>query len=140
MGKDEQGKPWVLPVVRETEVALVSNPATTREYLPALGSPEANRAAVELLLGSTNPLVTQGRAFAIQSLGGTGPLRVGAEFLQQQLGCRSARYSDPTWINHRDIFIKSGFTERGPRDGSGGPPCLCDAKQWSNESLRCEPV
>merc|ERR1712037_646224 len=95
--KDEQGKPWVLPVVRETEVALVSNPATTHEYLPALGSPEANRAAVELLLGSANPLVTQGRAFAIQSMGGTGPLRVGAEFLQQQLGCRSARYSDPTW-------------------------------------------
>merc|ERR1712032_62018 len=49
--KDEQGKPWVLPVVRETEVALVSNPATTHEYLPALGSPEANRAAVELFVG-----------------------------------------------------------------------------------------
>jgi len=112
--KDEQGKPWVLPVVRETEVALVSNPATTHEYLPALGSPEANRAAVELLLGSANPLVTQGRAFAIQSMGGTGPLRVGAEFLQQQLGCRSARYSDPTWINHRDIFTKSGFTDVTP--------------------------
>ena len=43
-----------------------------------------------------------------------GPLRVGAEFLQQQLGCRSARYSDPTWINHRDIFIKSGFTDVSP--------------------------
>merc|ERR1711962_293074 len=112
--KDEQGKPWVLPVVRETEVALTSNPATTHEYLPALGSPEANRAAVELLLGPKNPLVAQGRAFAIQSLGGTGPLREGAEFLQQQLGCRAARYSDPTWINHRDIFIKSGFTDVCP--------------------------
>jgi len=112
--KNEQGKPWVLPVVRETEVALTSDPATTHEYLPALGSPEANRAAVELLLGPKNPLLAQGRAFAIQSLGGTGPLRVGAEFLQQQLGCRAARYSDPTWINHRDIFIKSGFTDVCP--------------------------
>jgi len=111
--KDDEGKPWVLPVVRETEIEIVSDPQTSHEYLPALGSDGANKAAVELLLGDC-VATREGRAFAIQSLGGTGPIRVGAEFLQQQIGCRVAKYSDPTWINHRDIFIKSGFTDVSP--------------------------
>jgi len=111
--KDDNGKPWVLPVVRETELAIVSDPQTSHEYLPALGCEAANNAAVELLLGDC-AATREGRAFALQSLGGTGPIRVGAEFLQQLIGCRVARYSDPTWINHRDIFIKSGFTDVRP--------------------------
>jgi len=111
--KDDNGKPWVLPVVRETEVAIVTDPQTSHEYLPALGSEAANKAAVQLLLGDC-AATREGRAFALQSLGGTGPIRVGAEFLQQQIGCRVARYSDPTWINHRDIFIKAGFTDVSP--------------------------
>ena len=97
-------------MVRDAEIEIVNDPENTHEYLPALGSNEANRAAVELLLGDCET-TRQGRAFAVQSLGGTGPIRVGAEFLQQQIGCRKAFYSDPTWINHRDIFIKAGFTD-----------------------------
>lgn len=108
--KDDHGDPWVLPVVRETELAIVSDPHTNHEYLPALGTEAANQAAVQLLLGDC-AATREGRAFAVQSLGGTGPIRVGAEFLQQQIGCRLARYSDPTWINHRDIFVKSGFAD-----------------------------
>jgi aspartate aminotransferase len=108
--QDDTGKPWVLPVVRETEFAILSDPNTNHEYLPALGSEAANKAAVELLLGDC-AATREGRAFGVQSLGGTGPIRVGAEFLQQHVGCRVGRYSDPTWINHRDIFVKSGFTD-----------------------------
>ena len=109
--QDEDGNPFVLPVVRDVELEMMSEPDFNHEYLPALGNGNACKAAVELLLGENCEAINQGRAFAIQSLGGTGPIRVGAEFLQQQLGCDSARFSDPTWINHRDIFIKSGFTD-----------------------------
>lgn len=125
--KDENGRPWVLPVVRETERELSEDPGTTHEYLPALGSPDANKAAIQLLLGDQHPAIRTGRAFSIQSIGGTGPLRVGAEFLQQQIGCRTVRYSQPTWINHRDIFIKSGFTDVAPYpywDPKTQAPCI----------------
>ena len=44
-----------------------------------------------------------------QSIGGTGPLRAGAELLRRRLGFTRATYSDPTWINHRDIFEMAGF-------------------------------
>ena len=98
-------------MVREVERELLDEPDHSHEYLPALGSPLANAAAIKLLLGDDCEAVDDGRAFSVQSIGGTGPLRLGAEFLKQQLGCNSARYSDPTWINHRDIFLKSGFTD-----------------------------
>ena len=45
----------------------------------------------------------------LQSIGGTGPLRAGAELLRRRLGFTRAVYSDPTWINHRDIFEMAGF-------------------------------
>ena len=112
--KDEQGLSYILPVVREVEAEMLSEAGHSHEYLPALGRPEVNEAAVSLLLGSEAEAVTSGRAIAVQSIGGTGPLRLGAEFLRQQLGCEAARFSDPTWINHRDIFVKAGFTDVQP--------------------------
>ena len=96
----------MLPVVAEVEAELVTSGDPDRHsYLPALGrsaeylyylqylnkyllllcSPEANTAAIRLLLG---PGADLGRAFAVQSIGGTGPLRLGAEFL---------RYSISSW-------------------------------------------
>ena len=112
--KDEDGNSYILPVVREVEAEMLSEAGHSHEYLPALGRPEVNQAAVSLLLGSEAEAVTSGRAIAVQSIGGTGPLRLGAEFLRQQLGCEAARFSDPTWINHRDIFVKAGFTDVQP--------------------------
>ena len=50
--------------------------------------------------------VTEDRAISVHSIGGTGPLRIAAELLNRQLGYTTALYSNPTWINHRDIFIK----------------------------------
>ncbi len=51
----------------------------------------------------------EGRSFCVQSIGGTGPFRVAAELLHASLGFDRCMYSDPTWINHRDIFSKAGF-------------------------------
>ena len=104
----------MLPVVREVEMETLTEPDHSHEYLPALGHPPACEAAINLLLGEDSPEVKAGRAFAVQSLGGTGPLRVGAEFLREHLGCRAVRFSQPTWTNHRDIFIKAGYTDVSP--------------------------
>ena len=104
----------MLPVVREVEREMVTEPDHSHEYLPALGHPPACQAAIQLLLGEDSQEVRAGRAFAVQSLGGTGPLRLGAEFLRDQLGCRAVRFSRPTWTNHRDIFIKAGYTDVAP--------------------------
>ena len=104
----------MLPVVREVERELLTDPGHNHEYLPALGHPPACEAAIRLLLGEESQEVAAGRAFAVQSLGGTGPIRVGAEFLRDQLGCGAVRFSQPTWTNHRDIFIRAGYTDVAP--------------------------
>merc|ERR1719384_325740 len=74
--KDEDGNSYILPVVREVEAEMLSEAGHSHEYLPALGRPEVNQAAVSLLLGSEAEAVTSGRAIAVQSIGGTGPLRL----------------------------------------------------------------
>ena len=101
-------------MVREVEKEMLTEVDHSHEYLPALGHPPACEAAIRLLLGEDSQEVRAGRAFAVQSMGGTGPLRVGAEFLREQLGCRAVRFSQPTWTNHRDIFIKAGYTDVSP--------------------------
>ena len=80
------------------------------EYMPFLGNPVVNQAVVQLLLGDNSDAVNSGRAFSVQSIAGTGALRLGAEYLKQ-LGCDAVCYSDPTWINHRDIFLRAGFND-----------------------------
>ncbi len=74
-----------------------------------MGFPQTNEAALRLLLGPDSPAIAEGRAFCAHSVGGTGPLRIGAELLRRKLGFTHAVYSDPTWINHRDIFQMAGF-------------------------------
>ena len=100
--------------MRQVEEELLADPDHHHEYLPALGHQPACQAAIRLLLGADSPELKEGRAFSVQSLGGTGPLRVGAEFLRHQLGCQAARFSQPTWSNHRDIFLKAGYQDVAP--------------------------
>ena len=61
--------------------------------------------------GSESLVVKNGSSFGIQCLSGTGALRVGADFLQQQLKCSVVLVSDPTWGNHNLIFRLAGFAE-----------------------------
>jgi len=81
------------------------------EYLPVLGHGGYSEAAVKLILGSESSAVKNGLSFGIQCLSGTGALRVGAEFLQQQLKCSVVLVSDPTWGNHNLIFKLAAFKE-----------------------------
>jgi len=112
--RTEEGKPWILPVVKKAEKILaekIEQEVINHEYLPVLGMDSFSKAATSMLLGEDSPALAEGRAFGIQSLSGTGALRNGAEFLKRILGANTVYYSDPTWGNHGLIFKNAGFTE-----------------------------
>lgn len=106
--KDEQGNTPILKAVKEAERRLV-NSETSKGYLSIDGSPEYSQAVQKLLLGEGSPLLTSGRVCTTQAPGGTGALRIGAEFLVRQLGIRTIWVSDPTWANHNAIFEAAGL-------------------------------
>ncbi|HET6385397.1 MAG TPA: amino acid aminotransferase [Armatimonadota bacterium] len=107
--QDEAGKVPTLDVVREAEERLLKN-AGSRTYLPIDGAPAYNRLVQELLLGPGSRLLSEGRVVTIQAPGGTGALRVGADFLRRFFPGREIRISQPSWENHRAIFEAAGFT------------------------------
>ncbi|XP_070155748.1 aspartate aminotransferase, cytoplasmic [Polyergus mexicanus] len=107
--RTNEGKPWVLPVVRKVEKLLAADDLQNHEYLPVLGLDAFSTAATSMLLGSNSPVIAQGRAFGIQSLSGTGALRVAAEFLSRILHYDTFYYSIPSWENHRLVFTNGGF-------------------------------
>jgi aspartate aminotransferase len=112
--RDDQGKPWILPVVKKAETQLakdIEEEKINHEYLPVLGYGTYSEAAVQLILGSDSYAVNNGLSFGIQCLSGTGALRVGAEFLKQQLHSSVVLLSDPTWGNHNLIFKLAGFAD-----------------------------
>ncbi|CAG9802005.1 unnamed protein product [Chironomus riparius] len=109
--RTEEGKPWVLPVVKKAEKAVVDDATLNHEYLPVLGLDTYAAAATGLLLGEDSLQIKNKNAFGIQTLSGTGALRLGAEFLAIVMGRRTFYYSDPTWENHQKVFLSAGFTD-----------------------------
>ncbi|KAG7190028.1 hypothetical protein KM043_006178 [Ampulex compressa] len=107
--RTNEGKPWVLPVVRKVEKSLATDDLQNHEYLPVLGLEAFSQAATSMLLGTDSPVLAQGRAFGIQTLSGTGALRVAAEFLSRILHYDTFYYSKPSWENHKLVFINGGF-------------------------------
>jgi aspartate aminotransferase len=94
--KDDNGKPWVLPVVRTVEHQLANDMTLNHEYLPVLGLAEFSSAAVKLILGADSPAVVNNLAFGVQTLSGTGALKVGMDFLARN-GYKTLYVSNPTW-------------------------------------------
>ena len=105
---DDQGRIPLLQAVKKAEDALVAN-ATARSYLPIEGIAAYNKGAQTLLLGADSPIIAEGRALTVQSLGGTGALKIGADFLKQLLPNSQVFISDPSWENHRALFERAGF-------------------------------
>uniref|UniRef100_A0A915J3T1 Aspartate aminotransferase n=1 Tax=Romanomermis culicivorax TaxID=13658 RepID=A0A915J3T1_ROMCU len=110
--RDDQGKPWVLPAVREAERSLAADNSLNHEYFPILGFEAFSQAATLLLLGEDHGAIKENRAFGIQSLSGTGCLRIGADFLFRVLNRRIVYVSAPTWGNHHLLFRSAGFEVR----------------------------
>ncbi|KAL0272078.1 UNVERIFIED_CONTAM: hypothetical protein PYX00_005187 [Menopon gallinae] len=109
--RTDEGKPWILPVVRKVEKDLAEDETQNHEYLPVLGLEAFTTSATNLALGKNSAAVVEGRAFGVQTLSGTGALRVAAEFLARVVKCKTFYFSKPTWENHNLVFINAGFTD-----------------------------
>ncbi len=105
---DENGKVPLLRAVQAAEAARVAEGAP-RTYLPMEGLAPYDQAVQKLLLGADSPLLSSGRLVTAQSLGGTGALKLGADFLYRLAGKRLVAISDPSWENHRALFETAGY-------------------------------
>lgn len=105
----EDGKIPLLDSVRQAEAARLQSP-TARGYLPIDGLAAYDLAVQRLLFGEDSDLVKQGRLVTAQSLGGTGALTIGADFLKRLLPQARVLISDPSWENHRGLFEAAGYT------------------------------
>ncbi|MGH8354560.1 MAG: amino acid aminotransferase [Pseudomonas sp.] len=105
---DEQGRLPLLRAVEEAEKARLSAHAS-RGYLPIEGIAAYDQAVQKLLFGADSPLLAAGRVVTTQALGGTGALKIGADFLKRLLPDAVVAISDPSWENHRALFESAGF-------------------------------
>ncbi|MGB7301976.1 MAG: amino acid aminotransferase [Burkholderiaceae bacterium] len=105
---DEDGNVPLLKAVLQAERALV-NEANPRNYLPMEGFDAYNRQVQYLLFGETSPLLAAGRVATFETLGGTGALKVGADFLRRLDKSSCVYISDPSWANHQAIFEFANF-------------------------------
>ena len=105
--KDAENKTPTLQCVLQAEQRLLENPAE-KSYLPIDGSPAYASAVRSLMLGEQHEAVTSGRALAAQTPGGTGALRVAADFIRQKFPAATIWMSKPTWANHPSIFEAAG--------------------------------
>lgn len=109
--KDEAGQTPVLASVKKAE-ALLLEQEKTKNYLGIEGVIAYNRVVQALLFGESSELVASGRAVTAQAPGGTGALRIAAEFLLRNTPSRTVWVSNPTWANHQNIFETAGLTVR----------------------------
>ncbi|PRH16830.1 amino acid aminotransferase [Burkholderia multivorans] len=105
---NEDGKIPLLRAVREAEKARV-DAGLPRGYLPIEGIAAYDAAVQKLLLGNDSPLIAAGRVVTAQALGGTGALKIGADFLRTVNPNVKVAISDPSWENHRALFEAAGF-------------------------------
>ena len=105
---DEEGRLPLLGSVLKAEEARAKAPSA-RPYLPMDGLPAYNKAVQRLLFGVDSAAVAADRVATIQSIGGSGALRVGAEFIKQYFPQSKVYVSKPTWGNHISIFEATGL-------------------------------
>ena len=105
---DESGKVPLLRAVQAAEEARVAEHAA-RAYLPIDGLAPYDQAVQNLLFGADSALLSSGRIITAQALGGTGALKLGADFLYRLTGKRTVAISNPSWENHRALFEAAGY-------------------------------
>nr|WP_315472967.1 amino acid aminotransferase [uncultured Undibacterium sp.] len=105
---DDNGKIPMLPSVRAAELKVVAA-AGARPYLPMEGAANFRTAVQHLLFGADRPAVKEGRVVTLQTVGSSGGLKVGADFVKRYFPEATMLVSDPTWDNHRAVFEGSGL-------------------------------
>ncbi len=106
---DDNGKLPLLECVKAAEKQMMDVPKA-RGYLPIDGIAAYDTAVKNLVFGAESEPVKSGRIATIQALGGTGGLKVGADFLKKLNPKAKLLISDPSWENHRALFTQAGFT------------------------------
>ncbi len=106
---DDAGKIPLLAAVRNAEKTRIEA-APPRGYQPIDGLAAYNQAVQNLIFGEDSPLLAEGRVLTIEALGGTGALKVGADYLKRLQPTSKLYISDPSWENHRALFETAGFT------------------------------
>lgn len=111
--RDDQGKPYVLPSVREAERKILD---MDKEYAGITGIPTFTKAAAQLAYGEGSKAFQEGRVAITQSISGTGALRIGGEFLRRWFPTSKTIYlPTPSWANHVPIFRDSGLEVKSYR-------------------------
>ena len=105
---DDNGKLPLLECVQSAEKAMMDKP-TARGYLPIDGIAAYDAAVKSLVFGAESEPVTSGRVATVQGIGGTGGLKIGADFLKKLSPNAKVMISDPSWENHRALFTNAGF-------------------------------
>jgi aromatic-amino-acid transaminase len=105
---DDAGRLPVMAAVREAETAMLQT-IGARPYQPMEGAANYRLAVQQLLFGPGHEAVTSGRIATVQTIGGSGGLKVGGDFLQRYFPGSQVWVSDPTWDNHRAMFEGAGF-------------------------------
>ena len=105
---DDNGKLPLLKCVVEAERQMLEAPKA-RGYLPIDGIAAYDKAVQGLVFGADSEVVTGGRVATVQAIGGTGGLKIGADFLKKVNPDATVLISDPSWENHRALFSTAGF-------------------------------
>jgi aromatic-amino-acid transaminase len=105
---DDNGKLPLLKCVIEAEREMLEAPKA-RGYLPIDGIAAYDKAVQGLVFGADSAVVTGGRVATVQAIGGTGGLKIGADFLKKVNPNATVLISDPSWENHRALFTNAGF-------------------------------
>lgn len=106
--KDETGKTPVLTSVKKAEQIILET-ETTKNYLSIDGLPAFASCTQTLLFGADNAISAAGRAKTAQTPGGTGALRVAADFIAKNTSAKRVWISNPSWPNHKNIFAAAGL-------------------------------
>lgn len=106
--QDENGITTVLNTVKKAEKLIEERPKS-KNYLPIGGNPEFCNETEFLIYGPEHPAITERRVNSVQTVGASGALRLGAEFLKT-IGVEKVAISDPTWANHRALMTSGGLS------------------------------
>lgn len=103
--RTSDGQPYILPAVSKAKDRITENPSQNHEYRVVFGTEAFRQKSMALLLGEDSPAIKENRAHGIQTLSGTGALRLGAEFLFRTSNCKTVYISDPTWGELSEFFF-----------------------------------
>jgi len=107
--RTDDGEPFVLGSVKAAEAAVIAA-GEDKEYLPIEGLASFRELSARFALGDDSKAVKEGRVACIQTLSGTGSLRVAADFLKSVAGVSTVWMPKPTWGNHKNVFATAGLT------------------------------